>query len=237
MVEWWQCRRAPLAWCALAGAVAVALKLQFSAAAASELQWMLHPLAALLQFATGKAFLRDAAGNWECRAAGLVLVKACAGINFMVLSFAAWCWLLRPQAVRWPAWHWPARLAAALACAWIVTLGVNALRIVLVATLQLRLEDWLAAADAHRLIGLLTYLPALCAQALLADRAEPARAVLLACVLYLLLTLGIPLASGAAAAHPGLYAAHAIEALAVLAPLLVLAGWRHNCRARRFRGS
>jgi exosortase K len=224
-------------WCVLAGAVAVALKIHFSAAAASELQWMLHPLAWLLQAAMGKAFLRDAAGNWACRAAGLVLVKACAGINFMVLSFAVWCWLLRPRAVRWPHWHWPARLVAALVCAWLVSLGVNALRIVLVASFQPGLEHWLAAADAHRLIGLLTYLPALCLQGLLAERAEPARAVRLACGLYVALMLAVPLASGAAATNPRLYAAHAAEALMVLAPLLAFGGWRRNCRAPRFSGS
>ena len=237
MVEWWQCRRAPLTWCALAGAVAVALKIHFSAAAASELQWMLHPLAWLLQAATGKAFLRDAAGNWECRAAGIVLVKACAGINFMVLSFASWCWLWRPRDRPWPLWQWALRLGGALACAWAVALGVNALRIVVVATIQPSLEHWLAAADAHRLIGLLTYLPALCLQGLLAERAEPARAVRLACGLYVALMLAVPLASGAAAANPRLYAAHAAEAFMVLAPLLAFGGWRRNCRAPRFSGS
>ena len=237
MVEWWQCRRAPLTWCALAGAVAVALKIHFSAAAASELQWMLHPLAWLLQAATGKAFLRDAAGNWECRAAGIVLVKACAGINFMVLSFSGWCWMLRPRARAWAIWQWPLRIGVALACAWLLALGVNALRIVLIGRFQPTLEQCIASADAHRLLGLLTYLPALCVQGLLADRAEPARAVLWACGFYALLMLGVPMASGAAAADPRLYAAHAAEVIVVLLPLLGLASWRHNCRARRFSGS
>ena len=166
MVEWRQCRRAPLAWCALAGAVAVALKYGFSAAAASDLQWMLHPLAWLLQAATGWGFLRDAAGNWESRTAGLVLVKACAGINFMVLSFLAWCWMLRPRTRVWRDLAMAAASRRALACAWLLSLGVNALRIVAIVACQPMLEHWLAPGDAHRALGL-AGLPA-CADAAVA---------------------------------------------------------------------
>jgi len=242
VVEWWQRRRAPLAWWALAGSVAVALKWQFSAAAASDLQWMLHPLALLLRALAGWEFLRDAEGNWACAGAGLVLVKACAGVNFMLLSFLGWCWLWRPvpatcyACVR-PSVPWPLRLGAALVCAWLAALGVNALRIVLVARGQPWLEQWLAPADAHRLIGLLTYLPALCLQWSLAERGAPGRGVLLAAGAYATLLLGVPLASGAAAADPRHYAAHLAWSLAVLAPFAGYACWRANCRVRRFRGS
>jgi exosortase K len=236
VAEWWQRRRAALLWCALAGSVAVALKYHFSAAAASDLQWMLHPLAWLLQAAAGWPFLRDAAGNWESRTAGLVLVKACAGINFMVLSFLGWCWMWRPVAP-WTPFQWPLRLGGALGCAWLLALGVNTFRILLIVRFQPSLEHWLSPADAHRLLGLMTYLPALCLQGMLADRDEPARAVLLASCLYAFLMLGLPLAGGSAAADPRLFAAHAAESLAVLLPLLGIACWRRNCRARRFSGS
>ena len=236
MVEWWQRRRTPLLWWALAGAVAVALKWHFSAAAASDVQWMLHPLALLLHAVAGWSFLRDAAGNWESPTVGLVLIKACAGINFMVLSFLGWCWLWRPLRP-WSPWQWPLRFSGALACAWLVALGVNALRILLIVRFQPALEHWLAPADAHRMLGLLTYLPALCLQWSLVERTEPVRAVLFPCGLYALLMLGVPLASGGAAADPRLYAAHAAEVFGVLMPLLGYGYWRHNCRTRRFSGS
>jgi hypothetical protein len=154
----------------------------------------------------------------------------------MVLSFLAWCWLWRPLRA-WPPWQWPLRLGGALTCAWLLALCVNALRILLILRFQPALEHWFAPADAHRLLGLLTYLPALCLQGFLAERSEPVRAVLVACSLYALLMLGVPLASGGAAADPRLYAAHAAEALAVLLPLLGFALWRHDCRTRRFSGS
>ncbi|HVN99468.1 MAG TPA: hypothetical protein VMT49_05445 [Steroidobacteraceae bacterium] len=244
MVEWWQCRRAPLAWWALAGSVAVALKWQFSAAAASDLQWMLHPLALLLRALTGWHFLRDDAGNWECPAAGFVLVKACAGVNFMLLSFLGWCWLWRPvpatgraSARPWATGQWPLRLGGALLCGWLAALAVNALRVVLVVRGQPGLEQWLAPADAHRLIGLLTYLPALSLQWSLAERGAPGRGALLAAGAYAVLLLGVPLASGGAAADPRHFAAHLGWVAAVLAPLAGYGCWRANCRAPRFRGS
>ena len=212
MAERWQCRRTPLAWWALAVAVAVALKWQFSAAATSEAGWMLRPLAALLQVLTGWNFAPNASGEWASNDAGMVLVKACAGVNFMVLSFLGWCWLWRP-----PGWPWRARaspgqlpyarrrwplLAAALGCAWLVALAVNALRILVIAHWQPSLEQWLPPADAHRALGLLVYLPALSLQWLLVERRHPARALIAAFGLYAGLLVIVPLLSGHAALQP-----------------------------------
>jgi len=84
---------------------------------------------------------------------------------------------------------------------------------------------------------LLTYLPALCLQWTLAERGAPGRGVLLAGGAYAALLLGVPLASGGAAADPRHYADHLAWALAVLAPLVGFGCWRANCRASRFRGS
>lgn len=232
MVEWRQCRRAPFTWCALAGAVAVALKYGFSAAAASDLEWMLHPLASVLQVATGWSFLRDAAGNWESRTAGLVLVKACAGINFMVLSFLGWSWGLRPRAHVWAFWQWPLRLGVALACAWLFSLGANALRIVTIANCQPMLEHWFAPGDAHRALGLAVYLPLLSLQWLLCDWRNPARALMLAAGLYGSLMLGVPLARGSALAAPAPYLRHAASVLIALIPLLCATWLLQHARKR-----
>lgn len=221
-------------WWALAGVVAVALKYQFSAATAADLQWMLRPLALLLHAVTDWSFVRNQDGDWESLGAGLVLIKTCAGINFMVLSFLGWCWLWRPLRP-WSPWQWPLRLGGGLACAWLLALGVNALRIVLIVRYQPALEHWFAPATAHRTLGLLTYLPALCLQWLLADRGEPLRAVLFAGGLYAALMLGVPLASGHARGDFMLYGTHAVSVLAVLMALL-LAGWTWKRRALLRRG-
>jgi exosortase K len=203
--------------------LAAALKLHFSAAAASELAWMLRPLAVVLRTTAGWHFLLNAAGEWECPDAGIVLVKACAGINFMVLSFLGWCWAWRPREEILAPWQRVLRLVAALAAAWGTTLLVNSLRIVAIVRWQPALEHWLPAADAHRLLGLLAYLPALALQWWLVDRERPARALGLAAGLYGALMLGLPLLTGNALANPGAYARHALFVLAALLPLALLA--------------
>ncbi len=203
-------------------AVAVALKWQFSAAATSELGWMLQPLALLLHAVTGWSFARNESGEWASVGAGMVLVKACAGINFMVLSFLGWCWLWRPHGVpgralcaprRWPL------LGAALACAWLVALGVNTLRILLIARWQPALEQWLSPGNAHRALGLLVYLPALSLQWLLVERRHPARALLAAAGLYATLMVIVPLLTGNAALQPARFASHAAFLIGALLPL------------------
>jgi exosortase K len=225
-----QCLPPTLPWWAVAVGLAAALKLHFSAAAASELAWMMRPLTVILRSTAGWHFLLDAAGEWECPDAGILLVKACAGINFMVLSFLGWCWALQPrtggpQAVG-PAGmlrHPIARMGAALLAAWATTLVVNAGRILMIVRWQPGLEHWLPAADAHRLLGLLAYLPALTLQWWLVDRAHPARALLLAAGLYAALMLAVPLVTGNALRNTGAYLRHAGFVLALLAPMMLLA--------------
>ena len=227
MAELRQSQPVTLPWWAVAVGLAAALKLHFSAAAASELAWMLRPLTLILRTTAGWHFLLNAAGEWECPDAGIVLVKACAGINFMVLSFLGWCWAMRPrgadQGVQLHASRLYGALLVALVAAWATTLFVNAARILAIARWQPMLEHWLPAGDAHRLLGLLAYLPALTLQWWLVDRERPARALLLAGGLYAGLMLGVPLLTGNALANPGAYLRHALFVLAVLAPVALAA--------------
>jgi len=222
-----------LPWWAVAVGLAAALKLHFSAAAASELAWMLRPLTVILRTTAGWHFLLNAAGEWECPDAGIVLVKACAGINFMVLSFLGWCWALRPMAAAQGAPRATAvapstarvagALLVALLAAWATALLVNAVRILVIVRWQPVLAQVLPAGDAHRLLGLLAYLPALALQWWLVDRGRPARALLLAGGLYAGLMLGVPLLTGNALADRQAYAHHALFLVVVLAPVLLLA--------------
>lgn len=198
MAEWWRCRRLTLAWWSLAVGLAAALKWHFSAAEAADIGWMLRPLALLLQLATGWHFQRMAGGEWASVDAGVVLVKACAGINFMTLSFLGWCWLARPRGpAAAPAGsallEWPALLGGALVLAWLSALGTNLLRVVVIVHAQRLLQEWLPAAAAHRALGIAVFLPALSLQWLLCEPRRPAVALLAACGTYALLLLGVPL--------------------------------------------
>lgn len=216
MAERWQCQR-PLWWWSLAVGVAAALKWYFSAAATADLAWMLRPLALLVQALSGWQFTPTAAGEWQSENAGIVLVKACAGINFMILSFLGWCRPLQGGSPR----SWPFRLAAALVCAWWCALAVNSLRILAVVHLQPTLARLMPAGDAHRWIGLALYLPALSAQFIFTDRQHWRRALLLGCGCYAALMLGVPLLTGYAGDHPTAYARHALPLLGML---LLMAG-------------
>ena len=93
---------------------------------------------------------------------------------------------------------------------------MNALRILAVVNLQPSLEQWCEPAQAHRLIGLLVYLPALSLQLVLADRRHWRRAVLGGCGLYALLMLVVPLLTGNARLSSPAYWQHVGMVLPVL---------------------
>lgn len=229
MAEWRQDQRLPLLWWSLVIGVAAALKWHFSAAAAADLAWILRPLTLLLRLLTGWRFQMNPDGEWESHAAGIVLVKACAGINFMTLSFIAWCWMLRPRAVDGNRWlEWPVFLGSALLFAWLCALLVNTLRVLAIVHVQPWLDPWIGAEQAHRLLGIVLYLPALCLQLLLAERGQWRRALSIACALYATIMLLVPVLTGNALHDLRGYGAHAAAVLAFILPLLWLAGRRRH---------
>jgi exosortase K len=219
-----QVRQPPL-WWLLAASIAAALKWHFSAAESAQLGWMLRPLALTLQWLTGWQFLQTPEGNWFSRDAGIELVKACAGINFMTMSFLGWSAILVPHTVREHVsellGEWLLRLAAALALAWITAVLVNTLRVIAVVTWQPTLQQWLAPAAAHRLIGLLIYLLALTLQLMRGNPRRLASAAVVGASLYIAVMVLVPLLSGHAAAHGALYREHALLVVAIALPLLV----------------
>jgi exosortase K len=224
-------------WMAAMALGAAAIKTEYHVATAAQLGWMLRPVAWLLELLFRQPFHATSAGEWQCDAAGIVLVKACAGINFMVMSFMAWCWLARPvHAVRvtrglWL--NWSLRLASALLAAWAVAVLVNVTRILVLMAVGESLDAWLGPAAAHRLIGLAVFLPALTAQLMIGERQVRGQAIVLAGALYGLVMIATPLLTGEAMAHAARYREHALMVLTVLMPLLawgVLTWSRHGPR-------
>lgn len=226
-------------WMAATALGAAALKHEYSVASAAQLGWMLRPVAWLLELLLRQPFHLTAVGEWQCDAAGIVLVKACAGINFMVMSFLGWCWLARPtRAVRITkgSWlKWPLRLTGVLLAAWAVAVLINVTRILLLMAVGPSLDAWLGAAAAHRLIGLVVFLPALIAQLLIAERQVRGQAIVLAGALYGLVMIATPLLTGEAMAHAARYREHALMVLTVLMPLLAwgVLTWSHEPRPAR----
>jgi exosortase K len=225
VAEWCRRQRPRLWWWSLVLVAAVTLKWYYSVAAVTQLGWILEPITLLLRLLTGWKFKLNPAGEWQSLDAGIVLVKACAGINFMIMSLLAWCWVFRPcepmPKTSTLLVAWPLLLGTALGLAWFAAVITNTLRILLVVHGQPLLEHWLAPESAHRALGLLVYLPALSAQVLLTEWHRGDRALLVVCAIYAGVMLVVPVLTGNAMANLDLYAEHAVLVLAVLLPLAV----------------
>lgn len=137
----------------LALVVSLVLKQFYSAASAAQLQWQLYPLAAVLELFTELRFEKSDDYTWYDALHQVSIVKACAGINFLIISLLGYWWLWRDEPLR------PHRAVLAFGLAWITALSANVLRIVLCLYCQAPLADLigLPEADSHRLIGIAVY--------------------------------------------------------------------------------
>jgi exosortase K len=226
-----------LAWWLAVLGVALAIKQHYSIASAADLEWMLRPLALLLEVISGHPFHRDSLHQWVSASADVRLVKACAGINFLLMSLLAWAWVARPdrlEQVDVPTWLAGRLLLlfAVIIAAWTTALLANSLRILV----AMHLPD---GAGLHRLIGLLIYVPLLSLQLHLGDRGNWKVALAGPVMLYLLLMAVVPVLTGNAFNSPGQF----IEHLLYLAAMVMITGslyvWK-SCRsglyALRVRG-
>lgn len=200
--------------------LALALKAGYSAATTEQLQWLLRPLAGLLNATSLFDFAPAAGGEWLDAGRGLIIVKACAGGNFLIASWLGWLW-------RWRARSFGLALALrAFAAAWLTSLLANAARIVLIGYGQddLARLAGLSGADSHRLIGIGVYFGALLLQLRGADTALAAPAI------YLGVTLLAPLLNAWLSGRNGIDMTHALWSAGVplaglLVGLLVYGAW------------
>lgn len=198
--------------------LALAFKQGYSLAETSQLQWLLRPLALLLN-QVGLAFQPLASGEWLDADHGLVIVKACAGGNFLIASWLGWLWRGRDR-------RFGLALAAkAFAAAWFTTLVANSLRILLIAHGQdaLAQATGLSDADSHRLIGIGVYFGGLCVQM------AGTGAVLAATLLYLGVALLLPALRALALGHDAIDPAHVLWTAGMpLATLALYQAWRRR---------
>lgn len=229
----------------LALLLAMAFKAFYSAVDASQLQWLLWPLASLLNTVGGFVFAPTATGEWLDVDRGLVIVKACAGGNFLIASWLGylWRWRMRPPGpvVRMDFdFHKDSgsrfslrrgldlRLGIslalrALAAAWVTTLIANTLRILLIAHGQndLSMITGLSAADSHRLIGIVVYFGILTLQL------AGTRTLLAAPVIYFGIVVLVPWLHGLMDGRAGINASHAAWTTALpLGAVLSYGLWR-----------
>lgn len=191
------------------------LKQGYSLAGAGQLQWLLMPLAMILNALGGFAFQLQPGGQWLDVGRELVLVKGCAGGNILLTLWLAYLWRWRQSMA--PSLHVVLRAAAA---AWLTTLIANALRILLAVHAQSELANLagLGLAESHRLLGIGVYVLSL--WLVLARSARMHAALVGATGFYLGVNLMLPLARAAWLNLPAIDASHLVWTAGV--PLALL---------------
>lgn len=160
------------AW-ALALAVALGLKLFYRSASAEALRPILLPTVLVFERLTGEAFVFEAGQGYVSRALHFEVAPVCAGLNFLVAAFLT---LFAGAGSLRRGRRALLTLPLALAVAYLTTIVVNALRLVLVLELRRR-PEWrlgLSESEAHRLIGIAVYFGGLLALFAAFDRLVPA---------------------------------------------------------------
>jgi exosortase K len=210
-----------LTWWLAVLSVAVMIKHHYSIATAADLEWMLRPLSLSLEWLSGHHFHRDSLREWVSTSADVRLVKACAGINFLLMSALAWAWLFRPdRGEKCDFLTWVAGrlllLGAVFIAAWFTALLANSLRILVAMNLPS------LGAEVHRLVGMLIYVPLLSLQLHLGDRKHWKATLAGPVLLYLTLMALVPLLTGNAFRNPALFIEHLTYLLVMVATMAAI---------------
>jgi len=141
---------------------AYGLKAHYSRAASDGLDWILRPTTALVERVSGLEFEYERGEGYLNRERRVIIAPACAGVNFMIAAFGMTLFSylhLMPTAATTLLWT-----AGSLFSAYLLTIVVNALRIVIALHLYASGILFFCASPAqlHRLEGIVVYLAALC---------------------------------------------------------------------------
>jgi exosortase K len=211
---------------------AFALKLHYSRATVDDLAWILQPTAAVVGWLDGQPLWRHAELGWVAADGRFVIAPVCAGVNFLILGLvlpvASFAHRFRSvgEQCGW--------VVVAACAAYLLTIAVNAMRIVLAVGLY-RMEvhaGWLTPERVHRLAGTITYLLGLWAAWIGFDRLSgrlqmlPSgrgwTGMLVVPAGYLGMTVAVPLANGAWRHFGTRYLEHALTVAGVTAGTVVL---------------
>jgi exosortase K len=157
----WRVAPATAAAIAVALAGAYLLKRHYSGASPDDLAWILAPTAHLVSLLTGADFVAERGAGYTSNGLLFVIGPSCAGVNFLIALFCAGAIGLVPQARG--AGRTLVALAGCAAAAYLATIAVNALRIVVAIELhqrQTRIAG-LSGDELHRVEGIVVYFTAL----------------------------------------------------------------------------
>lgn len=217
--------------------LAAGVKQAYADAGPDALRVMTAPTQAIVGALTGIDFAYESGYGYVSLDHRLVLSKSCTGVNYLLAVFG----LLAFTVV--PAVSGQGRkllLVGALAgCAYGVTVVVNAVRIAAGVALHEGgyAWGWLSEGRVHRLAGIAVYFVSLLAVnaagrhalRLAQGGAGVASPIVIAPALaYALVAIAVPLANGALAARPWLFAEHCAWILLVTLPMAAILGTRRR---------
>jgi exosortase K len=178
------------------------IKRHYADAPVDDLHWMLGPTARLVTALTGTVFEWEAGAGYLSRERLFLIEKACAGINFLIAAFGMVTWTLLRRVESWASGA-GVLLTSGIA-AYSAAVVVNAGRIAVGMWLAARPlhGNWITVAQLHRVEGIAFYFGGLVVLYELVrrldDRPQPVRRLAIPLVCYYVVTIGVPLANGAA---------------------------------------
>ena len=137
--------------------IAIGLKYHYSRASIEDLDWVLVPTIRFVEILSGIHFEREMNAGFINHAHRMIIVPSCAGINFLTIAFStlffSTAYRIRGKGLNllW--------LGISFELAYLLTIGVNALRIMM----AIYLNDanlhggWITQARVHRIEGTLIY--------------------------------------------------------------------------------
>lgn len=221
----------------VAALVAWGLKRHYADARADDLWWVLAPTARLVEVITGAAFAPVPGEGYFSRDRLFLIEKSCAGINFMIAAFGMLVFaLLHRVGAGIPGVR---VLGVSLLASYAAAVVVNAARIAVAMWLAAHpfAPSSFSAAAVHRVEGIAVYFGGLVLLYHLAQRLDPGapaiRVTALPLAAYYAVTLGLPLANGAAQSGAR-FVEHALFVL-VVPPVLITLAWAIHQAAWRSR--
>ncbi len=142
--------------------MAAGLKYSYSQASSEDLDWMLGPVAAFVEFFTGAVFFKESGVGYVCASKQVAIVPACAGVNFLIAAFCMTTMtsLYFMQQKK----YLPLCVLAGFAAAFGAALCANSLRIIL--SIYLYQADiytaFITPERVHRVAGIVIYFMSLC---------------------------------------------------------------------------
>ncbi|MEO8649202.1 MAG: exosortase K [Acidobacteriota bacterium] len=190
-------------------AIAFGMKLGYSVSNVNELKWILAPTTFFVELVTGEEFWFESYTGYMNRDHSFLIADSCSGVNFLIMAFLMLCLLkIRKGLITRVSWIF---IPAAIITAYFSTITANTVRIAVAIRLHRMSPEmvWINPEQLHRLEGILIYFGCLmllygCAESLedTASRRFDARhslfrRSLIPLSIYWLMTLGVPVLTGA----------------------------------------